>query len=110
MDFKIISSNTYECGENLMNDVNDILEAERYCAACNAYRLYLQHNREKAELYYQNFREQNDKIFKQAIKILDIAIDIANQELAESAVDLIRTMKNTYPEFYNAFYRQLFWE
>ncbi|MDE6087192.1 MAG: hypothetical protein K2G25_02270 [Oscillospiraceae bacterium] len=108
MDFFEITNRTASDSEAILNHVNDIVACEVYCAQSEIYRTYLMQNREKAELFKQNFRETNDKIFLMSIKILEIAIDMANTELAESALKTIETMRKTYPDFYKAYYRQLF--
>ena len=101
-------SDVYESGEEVSRCVNDILLSERYCAACEVYRVYLQQNREKAELYYHQFKAQNDKVFKQAMDVFDLAIEFHNVQLAEAAAMLVKTMKEAYPNFYAAYFKQLF--
>lgn len=108
MKFEKSLSDLYESGEEVSRCINDILFAERYCAACEAYVLYLRQNREKAELYYRQFKAQNDKIFRQAMDVFDLAIDFNNVQLAESAAKLVKTMKDAYPGFYAAFFKRLF--
>ena len=95
-------------GDRLMEAYHDIVQAEKYCAACRVYCRYLENNRKEAELIYSYFKEQNDKIFNTAMKMLDISIDISNTELAANSLYLIETMKSTYPQFYKAFYGKLF--
>lgn len=68
---------------------------------------YLENKREEADLYLNNFREFNDKVFKQAMEILDVAIETANAELAENALLTISTLKDTYPDFYNSYQLKL---
>lgn len=108
MKFDLLLSKTCEAGDNVLNNVQNILVYQSYCAQAQIYRKYLQQNLEKAELYYQNFKVFNDKIFKQATEILDIAIGEANTELAQCAMDMINTMKSTYPDFYRSYNKQLF--
>lgn len=107
-DFSKIISKTVSESESVLNSVQNILVCEAYCVQTEIYCTYLRQNRKKAERYYQNFREMNDKIFSMAMKILDTAINEANAELVESAIELIETMKNTYPDFYKAYFKQLF--
>lgn len=108
MKFDVLLSQTCEAGDNLLNSAQNILTYQTYCAQAQIYRKYLQQNLEKAELYYQNFKTFNDKIFNQATEILDIAINEANTELAQCAMDMISTMKSTYPDFYHSYTKQLF--
>ncbi len=103
MKFRTIIQNTYDQGQDVINSVGGIIECEAYCAQAQVYIKYLRNKREEAELYLQNFREFNDKIFKQAMEIMDIAIDSANAKLAESALETIKIMKSTYPDFYNSY-------
>ena len=109
MDFFDITKRTVSDSETVLNHINDIVASEAYCAQAEIYRTYLIQNREKAELFRQNFREYNDKIFSMSIEILEIAIDMANTKLAESALKTIETMRKTYPDSYKAYYRQLLW-
>lgn len=99
--------NTYNQGQDVINTVGGILECEAYCAQAQVYIHHLKNKREEAELYLENFRDFNDKIFSQAMEILDIAIDSANTQLAESALETIKIMKNTYPDFYNSYHLKL---
>ncbi|WP_044973786.1 hypothetical protein [Ruminococcus sp. HUN007] len=108
MKYEFLLLKTCDAGEAVLNNIQNILTYETYCAQAQIYRKYLQQNREKAELYYKNFKTFNDKIFNQAIEILDIAINEANTDLAQSAMDMINTMKSTYPDFYKAHNKQLF--
>lgn len=107
MNFFDITNRTVSDSEAVLNSINDIVACETYCVQAEIYRTYLIQNREKAELFRQNFREKNDKIFSMSMKILEIAINAANTELAESALKTIETMRKTYPDFYKAYYRQL---
>lgn len=106
MDFYEILSDTISKGETV--SINNILTCEIYCAQLQVYRKYLAQNRERAELFLNDFHKYNDMVFKQAVEILDIAIKEANVELAQETLKTIEIMKNTYPEFYNSYYRQLF--
>lgn len=108
MKFEMILKDTVSCGESTMSCVDNILACEAYCAQTAIYREYLRQNQEKAELYKQTFRSINDKIYSQAINLLDAAIDMANVELAESAMATVNAMHNAYPKFYKAYYKQLF--
>lgn len=107
MKIQTIIQNTYNQGQDVINTVGGILECEAYCAQAQVYIHYLKNKREEAELYFENFREFNDKIFSQAMEILDIAIGSANTQLAESALETIKIMKNTYPDFYNSYHLKL---
>ena len=107
MKFRTIVQNTYNQGEEVINTVGGILECEAYCAQAQVYIQFLKSKREEAELYLENFREFNDKIFRQAMEIMDIAIDSANTQLAESALETIKIMKKTYPDFYNSYHLKL---
>ncbi|MDE6500490.1 MAG: hypothetical protein K2L10_00155 [Ruminococcus sp.] len=109
MDFFDITKRTVSDSEAVLNSINDIVACKTYCAQAEIYRTYLIQNREKAELFRQNFRENNDKIFSMSIKILETAINVANTELAEGALKTLETMRKTYPDFYKAYYRQLLW-
>lgn len=107
-DFLKIINKTVSNSESVLNSMHNILVCEAYCAQTEIYCTYLRQNRKKAELYYHNFREMNDKIFSMSMEILDTAISEANVELAESAIKLVETMKNTYPDFYKSYFKQLF--
>lgn len=109
MDFFDLINKTASDSEAVLNSINDIVACKAYCAQAEIYSTYLIQNREKAELFRQNFRETNNRIYSMSMKILEIAIDVANTELAESALKTIETMKKTYPDFYKAYYRQLLW-
>ncbi|MDE5584045.1 MAG: hypothetical protein K2J08_10115 [Ruminococcus sp.] len=109
MDFFDITKRTVSDSETVLNSINDIVACKAYCAQAEIYRTYLIQNREKAELFRHNFRENNDKIFSMSIKILETAINVANTELAEGALKTLETMRKTYPDFYKAYYRQLLW-
>lgn len=108
MDYKTVLLNSVEKGDALINSSRSILECEAYCAQLYIYRRYMKQNVEKAELYYNSFREFNDRIFKQSIDILELAIQEANTELAECAMETIQIIKTTYPEFYNSYFNQVF--
>ncbi len=109
MEFFDLINRTVSDSEVVLNSINDIIACETYCAQAEIYRTYLIQNREKAELFRQNFREINDKIFSMSMEILEIAVDAANTELAESALKTIETMRKTYPDYYKAYNRQLLW-
>lgn len=109
MDFFDIIKRTVSDSEAVLNSINDIVACKAYCAQAEIYRTYLIQNRENAELFRQNFRENNDKIFSMSIEILEIAINMSNTELAENALKILETMRKTYPDFYKAYYRQLLW-
>lgn len=108
MKFETILKDTVSCGESAMNCIDNILACEAYCAQAAIYREYLQQNKEKAELYKQTFKSINDKVYSNAMNLLDIAIDKANVELAESALATLNAMHNAYPKLYKAYYKQLF--
>ena len=40
--------------------------------------------------------------------VFDLAIDFHNVQLAEAAAVLVKTMKEAYPNFYAAYFKQLF--
>lgn len=108
MDFSSVLSDTYISGEELAADYNNVIRAQKYCAASQVYCRYIEHNREEAELMYSQFRMKNDKIFKSALEFLDIAIDNANVEITEAALAIIETMKSVYPKYYAAYYNKMF--
>lgn len=103
MNFQTIIQSTYNQGQDVIKTVGGILECEAYCAQAQVYIHYLKNKREEAELYLENFREFNNKVFEQAMEILDIAIESANTQLAECALETIKVMKKTYPDFYNSY-------
>lgn len=107
MKFQTIVKKTCNQGQDVINTAGGILECEAYCAQAKVYVHYLKNKREEADLYLEKFREFNDKIFSQAMEILDIAIDSANTQLAECAAQTITIMKNTYPDFYNSYHLKL---
>lgn len=108
MNLSLILSDTCNSSERLIADVDNLILAKIYCSKCEVYCRYLQHSRDEAEKYYQNFRKQNDMIFDSAMEILNLAIDNGNVELADVALKTIQTMKKTYPDFYRAYNIQLF--
>lgn len=108
MDFQLIQQNTISSGKNVLENVQNILICEAYCVQAELYRNYLRQNRELADLYLNIFRESNDMIFRNAMEILDLAVQEANFPLAECAVQTVNTMKNTYPNFFKAHIKQLF--
>ncbi len=109
MDFFDLINKTVSDSETVLNSINDIIACEAYCAQAEIYRTYLIQNREKAELFRQDFRETNDKIYSMSMKILEIAVGVANTELVKSALKTVETMRKTYPDLYKAYYRQLLW-
>lgn len=108
MEYQEILNQTCEIGDKLQESINDILLQEQYCAKMQILTTYLKQKRELAELELKHFREFNDKVFYQAVKILDLAIENANVELAKASIETIITMKKTYPEFYKSFNKNLF--
>ena len=108
MDFQLIQQNTVSSGKSVLESVENILICETYCVQAELYRNYLRQNKELADLYLSMFREMNDKIFQQAMQILDLAIQEANVPLAECAIETVSTMKDTYPQFYKSYVKQLF--
>lgn len=109
MDFFDITKRTVSDSEAVLNYANDAIACKNYCVQAEIYRRYLINKREEAELLMKNFRESNDKIFAMSMEILEIAINAANTELAESALKTIETMRKIYPDFYKAYYRNLLW-
>ena len=107
MDFSYILYDTCNCSEQMKADAYNAVQAKLYCAKSEIYCRYLQQNRERADLYRSQFREQNDKIFSIACEMLDLAIDNANVELANAALNTVNVMKSTYPDFYKSYYSQL---
>ena len=113
MDLSNILSDAYTSGENLIHQsVNSIIASEKYCAMCEVLITYMQNNRRETEIFAEKFRKTNDRIFRQAMEILDMAIKIPDLHLAKCAESLIVAMRETYPEFYKAFQKKLFgkWE
>lgn len=108
MDFQVIQNNVISSGSDVMESVHNILVCEAYCVQAELYRNYLRQNRELADLYLEMFRNMNDKIFQQAMQILDLAIEEANVPLAECAIQTVNAMKDTYPQFYKSYVKQLF--
>ena len=107
MKFELLANQTYIQGNNVLENAQNILEWEAYCAKVQVYIQYIKNKREEADLYLNNFREFNDKVFKQAMEILDLAIENANTELAENALLTLTTLKSTYPDFYNSYQLKL---
>ena len=107
MKFELLANQTYIQGNNVLENAQNILECEAYCAKVQVYIQYIKNKREEADLYLNNFREFNDKVFKQALEILDLAIENANTELAENALLTLTTLKSTYPDFYNSYQLKL---
>ena len=108
MDFQLIQQNTVSSGKSVLESVQNILICEAYCVQAELYCKYLRQNRELADLHLEMFRNMNDKIFQQTMQILDLAIQEANVPLAECAIQTVNTMKDTYPQFYKSYVKQLF--
>lgn len=108
MDFQLIQQNTFSSGESVLESVGNILVCEAYCVQAELYRNYLRQNKEMADLYLSMFREMNDKIFRQNMAIIDLAIQNADVTLAECAIKTVNAMKDTYPQFYKLYIEQLF--
>lgn len=108
MDFQLIQQNTFSSGESVLESVGNILVCEAYCIQAELYRNYLRKNKEMTDLYLSMFREMNDRIFRQNMEILDLAIQNADVPLSECAIETINAMKDTYPQFYKLYVEQLF--
>lgn len=107
MELHVVLHDAIDAGNALLQYADNRILQETYCAKLEIYRHYLVQKRETAELYLKQFREYQDKIFHQAIEILDLAIENANVSLASAALETIRTMKNTYPDFYRSYHHLL---
>ena len=91
--------------EAMQNYAQDIVIQEAYRAALEIYRKKLEMQTQLAHEFLRQHRETNEKLFQEAVSYLDIAIDYANAELAESALQLIRTMQEKEPEFFSRYYQ-----
>lgn len=107
MELPKILSDTCEASDAMVIHAQQRIAQETYCAQLAVYRQYLQNNREAADLYLHQFREYNDRIFQQAIQILDVAIEENNVPLAQAALKTIEVMKSTYPAFCRTFHHLL---
>jgi len=83
----------------------DNVVQERYRAAIEVYRHKIELQSNLAHDFLIKHQAVNDKIFKEAIEYLDIAMEYANIELAESALKLINTIREKEPEFFDTYYK-----
>lgn len=107
MQLQKLLQDTCDAGDALLQYAKNRVAQEVYCARLELYRQHLQQQREKAMLQLQQFRAYNDKIFQQAMQVLDMAIAYENVEMARAALKTIETMKATYPDFYRSYHRLL---
>lgn len=108
MAYRDVVMDMVDAGDRMKNSAYDAVSAKAYCAASEVYCRFLENNLEEAEFMYNSFREQNNKIFEAALKILDRGIDTTNVGVVSSAMQLISIMKKTYPAFYKAYYTTIF--
>ncbi|MGN0605545.1 MAG: hypothetical protein ACI4JM_03385 [Oscillospiraceae bacterium] len=97
-----------EASQAMQNYANDAVVQEQYRAALEIYNHKLQLQVELAHEFLKNHQEINAEIFKDSMMYLDIAIENANVELADSALKLIETMKKSEPEFFKNYYDIMF--
>lgn len=97
-----------DASDSMQYYANDAVTQEKYRAALQVYTRMLQVRWDTAHEFLKNHQEVNDKIFKDALSYIDLAIDNANYELAECAIGLINTLKEKEPEFYSQYYSIMF--
>jgi len=107
-ELSIAMSNLQVAGQAMECYANDAITQEKYRAALQIYTKKLQIQWDIAHEFMKEHQDVNEKIFKDAITYLDIAIDNANYELAESALALINVIKEKEPDFYQKYYKILF--
>lgn len=97
-----------DAGQAMQNYANDAIVQEQYRAALEVYTRKLQLQVDLAHEFLRMHRETQEKIFQEAMRYLDIAIDYANVELADSALKLMKVMKEKEPEFFSKYYHIMF--
>lgn len=95
----------YSASQAMQNYADDAVVQEQYRAALEIYRKKLELQTQLAHEFLKTHQETNEKIFQEAISYLDIAMEYANVELAESALKLIEVMKEKEPEFFRNYYQ-----
>ena len=95
----------YSASEAMQNYANDAVVQEKYRAALEIYRKKLELQTQLAHEFLKAHQETNEKIFQDAISYLDIALECANADLAESALKLIKTMREKEPGFFECYYQ-----
>ncbi|MDD7294336.1 MAG: hypothetical protein PUG85_02835 [Oscillospiraceae bacterium] len=83
----------------------DRVVQEQYKAAIEIYLQQIQLNQELAHKFLENHQEEQKKIFEQAMIVIDMGIDGRNPDLVQSALVLIKTMRQNEPEFFNRYYK-----
>lgn len=91
--------------EAMQNYANDAVVQEKYRAALEIYRKKLELQTQLAHEFLRSHQETNERIFQEAISYLDIAMEYANTELADSALQLIKTLREKEPEFFECYYQ-----
>lgn len=97
-----------DAGQAMQAYAYDAVVQEKYRAALEIYNHKLQLQAELAHEFLKNHQENNEKIFKEAMLYLDVAIENANVGLADSALKLLETMKTSEPEFFKNYYGIMF--
>ena len=95
----------YNASQAMQNYAQDAVVQERYRAALRVYSENLKMQQELAHEFLKQHKEINEKIFQDALRYIDVALEFANPRLAESALKLIETMRAKEPEFFNQYYR-----
>ena len=95
----------YSASQAMQNYADDAVVQEQYRAALEIYRKKLELQTQLAHEFLKTHQETNEKIFQEAISYLDIAMEYANVELAESALKLTEVMKEKEPEFFRNYYQ-----
>ena len=95
----------YDASQAMQNYANDAIVQEQYRTALEIYRKKLELQKQLAHEFLKTHQEINEKIFQEAISYLDIAMEYANVELAESALKLIEVMKEKEPEVFRNYYQ-----
>ena len=83
----------------------DRVVQEQYKAAIEIYLQPIQLNQELAHKFLANHQEAQKKMFEQAMIVIDMGIDGRNPDLVQSALVLIKTMRQNEPEFFNRYYK-----
>lgn len=89
----------------MQNYASDAVVQEQYRAALEVYCRNLEMQQEKARQFLRQHQEMNAQIFREAVDCLSFAVDAADVRLAENALKLIETMRETEPDFYRSYYK-----
>ncbi len=95
-------------GEAMQEYADDAVVQEKYRAALQIYAKKLSQQWELSHAFLKEHQDVNKKIFEDAMYYLDVAIENADSELAESALSLITVIKEKEPDFFKRYYGIMF--